>query len=1591
MKKGRKALQCLLSVLLAFLPSASSFYGQPKFMALVPSQLRTETPEKICLHLYQLSEPVTVKASLQFSWGSRSLFNDLVVDKDMFHCVSFTLPRVSSSEEKVSLSVHVKGPKHEFSKTNVVMVKNQESVVFVQTDKPMYKPGQPVKFRVVAMDTNLHPLNELFPLAYIEDPKTNRIMQWRDINTENGLKQLSFSLSSEPILGSYKIVLQKQSGVKKEHYFTVEEFVLPRFEVRVKVPKAIFIKDEKLNVTVCGVYTYGKPVPGHVKIRTCHKYQQYRRQIETQCRESSYQLDNNGCSTQEEDITELQLKEKTFEDQYLHVNAKITEEGTGLEFSGSGSTKIERAAIKLIFVKADSHFKQGIPFIVKVRLVDVKGAPIPNEEVFIKPRELDYTNVTTTDQHGLAEFSINTTNFDKHSLTIKVYHKEQSSCFHELCLNEHTESLHVAHSVYSFSRSYIHLEKDAGVLPCSQTHKVRVHFLVKGRVIITMRDLTFYYLVKAKDSIIQTGSHTQSMEPEKSPVKGDFDLQIPGELSMAPVISVLVYTIFPNGEIIADSAKYYVEKCLLNRVDLIFTPARSLPASQVHLQVRASPLSLCGLRAVDQSVLLLRPEAELSPSWIYNLPEMRQTEFIPTLDQLFQELEPCVETNKPTDEVLLHPDEKDVYHYVKDMGLKAFTNLKIKHRKFCLPLPDLCMDFCIVWISDPRVCTYTPFMPSLGFDDVTNKGDSRTMPEVGHEDLATETIRKYFPETWIWDLVTVNSSGVTEMEVTVPDTITEWKAGALCLSNDTGLGLSPVVSLQAFQPFFVELTMPYSVIRGEAFTLKATVFNYLPTCIRVGVLLEDSPDFTAVPVAKDQDSHCLCANGRHTASWLVTPKSLGNVNFSVTAEAQQSPEPCGSEVATVPETGKKDTVVKVLIVEPEGIKKEHTFSSLLCASGENPSKQHFFKTQTKPSIPGYQRELNYKHKDGSYSSFGDQDGQSEGNTWLTAFVLKSFAQARAFIFVDETHITHAFTWLSQQQQDNGCFRSSGSMFNNAMKGGVKDEVTLSAYITIAFLESSIPDTHPVVSKALTCLESSWKTIQQGGNDNLVYTKALLAYAFALAGNQDKRNESYQRELNYKHKDGSYSSFGDQDGQSEGNTWLTAFVLKSFAQARAFIFIDEKHITHAFTWLSQQQQDNGCFRSSGSLFNNAMKGGVKDEVTLSAYITIAFLESSIPDTHPVVSKALTCLESSWKTIQQEGNGNFVYTKALLAYAFALAGNQDKRNEIMKSLDNEAIKEENSIHWERPQKPMQSERSLYKPQAPSAEVEMNAYVLLTLLTAQPAPTPEDLDVAVRIVKWLTKQQNPQGGFSSTQDTVVALHALSKYGAVTFAGSQKTPSVTIQSSGTFSRIFQIESSNRLLLQQVLLPDIPGDYDINVSGEGCVYAQTTLRYNVQLEKQESAFTLRVQTLPLTCGNPEGHNSFQISLEISYTGSRPASNMVIVDVKMVSGFIPLKPTVKKLERSEHVSKTEMSTNKVLLYVDQVTNQTLTFSFVIQQDIPVRNLQPAIVKVYDYYETDEVVFAEYSAPCSSGEHLAFLATSLPLASFTPKLPKTFVR
>ncbi|NXW87674.1 A2MG protein, partial [Alopecoenas beccarii] len=395
---------------------------------------------------------------------------------------------------------------------------------------------------------------------------------------------------------------------------------------------------------------------------------------------------------------------------------------------------------------------------------------------------------------------------------------------------------------------------------------------------------------------------------------GVFLLQLPVQADIAPVAQVLVYTTAPSREVIADSTKFNVEKCFSNKVDLSFSPSEGLPSSDAHLLFRASPNSLCAVRAVDKSVLLMKPEADLSPSSVYNLLPVKELhDYHHGPDILSEEpLENCIPLKKIvlngiTYSPVVETNEDDTYSILKGMGLKVFTNTKVRKPWYCST--DIYMPVA-ARLESASLSSGTPM-----YGMRTGLQADRLYATLSTPEEVTETVRKYFPETWIWSLVSISSDGNADLDVTIPDTITEWKANAFCTSADTGFGLSPTVSVRAFQPFFVELTMPYSVVRGESSTLKATVFNYLTACIRVSVTLAQSAHFLAAPVEKDEESHCLCENGRKTVAWLVTPRSLGQVEFSVSTEALQNQQPCGNAIVETPEKGRKDTVIRQLLVE----------------------------------------------------------------------------------------------------------------------------------------------------------------------------------------------------------------------------------------------------------------------------------------------------------------------------------------------------------------------------------------------------------------------------------------------------------------------------------------------------------------------------------------------------------------------------------------------------------------------------------------------------------------------------------------------------
>ncbi|XP_067397051.1 alpha-2-macroglobulin-like protein 1, partial [Emydura macquarii macquarii] len=1449
--------------LLLLLHLTAGMSAEPHYVVVSPAELYHPHTGTVSVHLSALNETVRVSVRLERGNGTSAitLLEREVQGPHLHENVRFQVPAPSGGKQEVAeLNVSIRGDSLKFCEQKEVLVQALEPGTFVQTDKAVYKPGQTVKFRIVRLDKDFVPSSRKLPLVTLQDPSGNRIAQWRDVTPQQGIVELSLPLSAEPALGTYAIEAEG-----RRHSFSVEEYVLPKFEVTVELPPVVTMLDETISLRVCGRYTYGKPVLGRVQASLCREPDSYywvdsdEDPDENLCIELTGQTERNGCFSREVGTAPFDLAHSGY---MICLQASLVEEGTGVELNGTKSCTIVPETLTVTFEEADAIYKTGIPYTGKMLLKAADGSGLKNEKLklFVSYGDVQKKQTFLTDESGRASFELDTSGWTgKVSLEGK-FTKEDPSSVDERVSPGYRDAIHHLEPFYSKSQSFLKIRSLGGELPCDRAQQLQVDYVFARESLGNgSESLDFIFLVVAKGAIARTLQKGLDLRVGAG-LKGSFSVELPVGADLAPSAKVLGYTVLPDGEMAADSALLRVAKCLPNKVKLAFSQDRALPGSELQLRVQAAPGSLCAVRAVDQSVLLMKPEAELSVDTVYNLlPHFLQA--APNEHCKGPQVPPphqrsIVLTTRPPRQrrstSCWTPPLRDPFSLFKDAALKLLTNTYT--RKPCEPRDS----FYCNGMRDAAGAPGSAFTsPGPGIGAAGEVAFSNVLPVPEPSIAEAPAPRAYFPETWLWDLVPVGEGGSKDVPVSLPDTITEWKAGMFCTA-EMGFGLSPTATVTAFKPFFVELALPYSVVRGETFTIKATVFNYLQQCIKVRVMLAESAQIQVQAGEDGAYTSCLCADEGKTFQWEVTASSLGEVNVTVSTEALRTKELCGNELAVVPAQGRVDTVIKPLLVQPGGILEEKSHSSLLC-----------------------------------------QEASKEISLQLPANVLPGSERAHVTVLGD-------MMGMALQNIDRLLAMPYGC--------GEQNMVRFAPNIYIQqYLEKSGQLSPEIRDKAQGFLQSG-----------------------------------YQRQLLYKRDDGSYSAFGKSD--ASGNTWLTAFVLKSFGQARPFIFIDEKHLEDALQWLQRYQLESGCFQSVGKLLNNALQGGVVGELSLSAYITAALLELGRPLTEPMVSRALQCLRES-------SNTSDLYTQALLAYAFGLAGSAELRSARLQSLAKHSVSTGGQLHWQRKVKALPSTEPYWN-QAPSAEVEMTAYVLLAYLSL-PSVSAADMATAAQIVRWLSKQQNPYGGFASTQDTVVALQALAKYAALTYSASGAV-SVTVSSQAGARQEFHVENANRLVLQRAALQEIPGRYSVRASGEGCVFVQLTLRYNVPPPKSPATFDLRVETEPKEC-TENATSRFSLALHARYSGQRSATNMAIIEAKLPSGYSPDKGSLRQLEKQRLVKKLEVQNDQVTLYLDQLTKEAASFTFSVEQDFPVKNLRAASVRLYDYYETGESCPASASA------------------------------
>ncbi|XP_061328280.1 alpha-2-macroglobulin-like isoform X5 [Pezoporus flaviventris] len=1359
----------VLLLALTLFPVAAAASLEPHYMVVFPAVIHYSQEEKLCIHFSSLSEAVHLAITLQVSTQNHTLVERDVEKPGTFQCITFQVPEFiprkrdgSASHPETVVFLHVlicSGENVLFEGRKKVLVKPQKNVILVETDKDLYKPGETVRFRIVNFNEDLKVIKNDYSQIWLQDPEHNRIAEWLNVKSRHGIVDLSFPLASEIPLGNYTISVQQDMAKKT---FSVEEYVLKKFQIKIEHPPFITTVNEEFQLKVCGKYTYGKPVQGKIEINFIVLSQFLEEDLSTSAekRKQTSRTNKNGCTT-------FTVKTETLEvnktDSHIIAIGKMVEDGTGAETMEITRIPIATRMKSIEFINLHLFYKRGLPYTGKM-LCHSDKSPLRNETVYLIVDVNDEETYLTfiTDENGEAHFSLDTTSWNSTMVSLRV--------------------------------------------------------IAKGKILFS------------GEKQVPINRHEN--------LQGSFSLTLTVGNDFLPDIQLLLYAVFLDGEVVADVEEFQVETCFRHKVSLEFSHKEEVPGSKVNLNLKAAPGSLCSVQAVDKSVLL-KNDTTLTANTLYEKVfddsfKLGGRGFPYHLEDF--EAYPCLPHESSLHKKTRmgapwYQSDADVFNLFKMLRMKILTNTRIKK-------PVSCMQ------------------PGFEKKMFSRKDNVVVESHVVHGDSAPHSQdknpkpRTLFPETWIWDLVSVGDDAQVSLQVAVPDTITEWNANTFCVA-DTGFGLSPLTTLRVFQPFFVDLSLPYSVIQGETFSLKATVFNYLKDCIQVRTTLTETPELQVGACPGCQFTSCLCSNEVKTFTWNVTATRLGKVNVTVSSVAEDSHNLCDNRVTVTPLQGERDTVIKPLLVKPGGILQEKTQNAFLCAA-DNTVSEEFSLTLPAEVLEGSGR--------ATFSVIGDIMGPA----------LQNLDQLLRMPF--------------------GC--------------GEQNMVQFAPNIFILqYLNKTKQLVPEIEDKALKFLKTG-----------------------------------YQRQLLYKHDDGSYSAFGKGDNQ--GNTWLTAFVARSFGQASSHIYINKDHVHSALLWLQKHQLPNGCFQSVGKLFNNDLKGGVDDTISLTAYIAAALVELHLEKNVTMLDNALRCLRNV--TLDKTS----LYVKSLMAYVFTLSQDMEMREQLLHMLEKETAELLTSHS--------SSEESS------SSMIETVAYILLAHVS-KPDLAFNEASVS-KIVHWLSGKRNAFGGFASTQDTVVSLQALAQYAAL-IPQEIKEVKVTVKGKETSPLEFHVHRNNKLVLHQTSLLAVPGIYTVQATGSGCVYVQTTLYYNVPPPEKEEVFILDVETVPREYDGVR--EQLDIHVSVSYVGDRETSNMALVVVEMLSGFIPVKSSVKALEKIPLAKKTEVKPDKVTIYLEELGKTPLKFNISVEQDVEVQNLKAATVYVYDYYKPDDHTAREYVFPCSS--------------------------
>uniref|UniRef100_A0A8C3I647 Complement C3 n=1 Tax=Chrysemys picta bellii TaxID=8478 RepID=A0A8C3I647_CHRPI len=1069
------------------------------YSLITPNVLRVESEEKVVVEAHGLNAPVAVTVIVQDFPLKKNILYQVQIDLNpangMMGTAVIKVPTKDiKKDSRQNQYVVVKATFPQQTLEKVVLVHFHSGYIFIQTDKTIYTPGSTVLYRIFTVGHKLEPVSKTVIVEF-------EVRWWALRNVRVKCIQCSFLFPSCS-LGTWKITAKYEDSPQQTFsaQFDVKEYVLPSFEVILEPSEKFLYIDsnEDFRVSITARYLYGKKLDGNAFVLFGVKMDDEKRSIPQSLKRISID-DGDGEAT----LTREMLRAR-FANLNELVGHSLYVSVTVLTESGSDMVEAERTGINIVtspyqihFTKTPKYFKPGMPFELMVYVTNPDGSPAPRVPVQAE----GFQSAGSTQGDGTAKLIINMPG-DRQQvpITVKTAHPN-------LPANRQASKSMVAEAYQSQggSQNYLHLAVTASDLKPGDNLPVNFHLKSNNPAVLNQIKY-FTYIILNKGKIIRVGRQDRQVGQNL------VTMSLPITPDLVPSFRIVAYYQVGNSEIVADSVWLDIQDTCMGT--LVVKGASNEdrrihePGTPMKLKLEGDHKAYVGLVAVDKGVYVLNKKHKITQSKIWDSVEKsdigctagsgKNNLGVFTDAGLALETSNRISTAQRTDPECPQPAKRRrrSVQLIEYKAIKTADYQDRKQKKCCEdgmhenPMGHSC-EKRAGYILDTDECKKT-FLDCCNYiKTIRDKLQRELHLELARSDLDEDfmsdediTSRSQFPESWLWQVEQLterpNELGISSKTVPIflKDSITTWEVLAVSLSETKGICVADPYEITVMKDFFIDLRLPYSVVRNEQVEIRAILYNYRDQPIKVRLELLYNPVFCSASTSKAKYRQILDIKAKSSLAvpLVIVPLQLGSHDIEVKAAVWGSFVSDGVKkklkvvvVASCPQRAPNPTI---LVIPLQAARARHISSR----AGRN--REQFREGRSDRDV-------------------------IDSALRLTAYVAKVFAMAKKLVPIENQVICGAVKWLIlEKQKPDGVFQEDAPVIHGEMVGGYKGaepDVSLTAFVLIALEEAKdickdqVNSLEGSISKAADYLAERYQSLTRP------YTVALASYALAMVG------------------------------------------------------------------------------------------------------------------------------------------------------------------------------------------------------------------------------------------------------------------------------------------------------------------------------------------------------------------------------------------------------------------------------------------------------------------------------------------------------------